>query len=78
MDILSIISITASIISIILAIVSIVYTCKTNKNTEKLLDDIRRQNNKLVDKINYELSKDNYDEVNIAHLRKRNVTALHK
>ena len=65
------IGIISTIISIILGFVSIVYTYTSGESTIKALDEIRIENRRLVDKINYELCKDNYNEVNIESLSKK-------
>lgn len=56
----------STIISIVLGAESIIYTFFSGKKTLENLDDIKTQYASLVNKINHELSKDNYDEENIA------------
>lgn len=63
------ISAVSTIISIALGLVSIVYTYISGKETMETLEEIKRQNSKLVDKINYEISKDNYNERNIEYIK---------
>lgn len=65
------VGIVSTIISIVLGFVSIVYTYISGQDTLKTLNEIRNENSKLVEKINYELSKNNYDETNINTLLKK-------
>ena len=60
----------ATVISIVLGVVSIVYTYVSGKETMHVLNEIRKENLKLVEKINYELSKSNFNEENINNIRK--------
>lgn len=66
----NVIGIISTILSIILGVVSIIYTYISGKETMNVLEEIKRQNSRLVDKINYELSKDNYNDKNIEYIRK--------
>lgn len=59
----------STIISIVLGVVSIIYTYVSGEHTIKTLEEIERQNRKLVDKINHELSKDNFNEKNIEYIQ---------
>ena len=58
----------STVISILLGIYSIIYTYVSGQETLKLLQDIKERERRLVDKINHELSKDNYDRDNINSL----------
>lgn len=59
----------STVISIVLGLVSIVYTYVSGREMQITLDEIKKQNSRLVDKINYELSKDNYNEKNIEYIK---------
>lgn len=61
----------ATMLSILLAYISIRYTQKTNDESQAVLQDIREQNSKLVDKINLELRKNNFNDSNIASIEKK-------
>lgn len=68
----------STVISIVLGLVSIVYTYKSGEETLMMFDEIKGilketkdQNRRLVEKINYELSKENYDKENIDSIRRR-------
>lgn len=60
----------STIISIVLGVVSIGYSYFSGKKTDETLGNIKSQNEKLVAKINYELSRDNYDQNNIDAIRR--------
>lgn len=66
----SAVGVVSTIISIVMGMVSIVYTYVSGKETMTALEEIKKQNSRLVDKINYELSKNNYNEENIEYIRK--------
>lgn len=66
-----VVSIASTIISIILGLISIVYTYVSGEETLKTLNEIKKENRSLVEKINYELAKNNYDEANIESLLKK-------
>ena len=66
----------ATAVSIILGVASIIYSlianessARANQETLKILDEIKEQNRRLVEKIHKELSKDNFNEQNIEYLR---------
>ena len=59
----------STIVSIALSIISMVNSCITENKTSKILEDIKQQNTRLVDMINYTLGKDNYDDNNINSLK---------
>ena len=63
------IGIISTIVSIALSIISMVNSCITENKTSKILEDIKQQNTRLVDMINYTLGKDNYDDNNINSLK---------
>lgn len=67
-DISSMFSTISTIISIILGAGSFVYTYVSGEETLNHLDEIKSQNDRLVSKINYELSKENYDNNNIENI----------
>lgn len=67
-DISSMFSTISTIISIILGAGSFVYTYVSGEETLNHLDEIKSQNDRLVSKINYELSKENYDNNNIENV----------
>lgn len=69
-DLASLLGNISTVISIILAISSFIYSFISGEQTLKLLDEIRAQNSSLVDRINFELSKDNYDKKNIENIDK--------
>jgi amino acid permease len=58
----------STIISIALSIISMINSCVTEKKTSETLNDIINQNTKLVEMINHQLSKDNYDKRNLESL----------
>lgn len=64
------ISVASTIISIILGFISIVYTYVSGEETLKTLKEIKKENHSLIQKINHELTKNNYDEANIDSLLK--------
>lgn len=66
------VSTVSTSISVVLGIISILYTYVSGEETLKALNEIRRENQSLVQKINYELAKNNYDEENISNLLKKN------
>ncbi len=67
-EISSCIGMISTIVSILLAIFSFVYTYISGKETLDNLDEIKRQNYILVQKINDELSKSNYNDNNIENI----------
>lgn len=67
-DISSMVSTISTIISIILGAGSFVYTYVSGEETLNHLDEIKSQNDRLVSKINQELSKENYDKNNIENI----------
>ena len=64
-SIASILGVISTIVSIVLGIMSIGYTFISGQKTLENLDHIQTQYSSLVEKINRELSSDNYDEGNI-------------
>lgn len=62
------IGVFSTIISIVLGLVSIIYTYISGEKTIQVLDEIEKQNKSLVNKIVFELSDSNFDEVNIESL----------
>lgn len=62
-------SIVSTALSIVLALISIVYTYISGQNTLKNLNDMKQQYDSLVQKINYELSKNNQNDANIDNVR---------
>lgn len=69
-DTASAIGTLSTIISTLLSVVSILYTYISGDKTNKLLDDIDKQNKLLSKKIQLELIEKNFDEENIDNLRK--------
>ena len=67
-DISSMFSTISTIISIILGARSFVYTYVSGEETLNHLHEIKSQNDRLVSKINQELSKENYDKNNIENI----------
>lgn len=65
----SAVGIVSTIISIIMGMISIVYTYISGKETMSTLIEIKKQNKSLVDKINHELSKDNFNDNNIDYIK---------
>ncbi len=61
----SILGVVSTIVSLVLSVVSIFYTFISGQKTLENLDHIKTQYSALVEKINHELSSDNYDEENI-------------
>ena len=59
----------STIISIVLGLVSIIYTYISGKETMETLEGIKMQNRRLVDKINHEISKGNFNEDNIEYIK---------
>lgn len=59
----------STIISIVLGIVSMLYTYISGKETVETLEEMKRQNRRLVDKINHEISKGNFNEDNIEYIK---------
>lgn len=57
--------ILSTLVSIGLAIAAMEYTYRTSEETAKLLERIEKQNQRLVDKINRDLTSDNFDEANV-------------
>ena len=64
-DLASTIGIISTIVSIILAMGSFIYSFISGEKTLQYLNEIKAQNDALVDRLNYELSKANYGQKNI-------------
>lgn len=60
----------STIISIALGVVSMAYSCYSSVKTDKTLTAIKENNDALVEKIKYELSKENYGKKNIESVLK--------
>ena len=65
----SVLGVVATIMSVALSLFSIDYTCRTNEKTSELLDTIRNQNKKLVDKINTSQVCNNFGDNNLEYIR---------
>lgn len=65
MELASTIGIISTIVSIILAMSSFIYSFISGEKTLQYLNEIKAQNDALVDRLNYELSKANYGQKNI-------------
>lgn len=64
-DLASTIGSISTIVSIILAMGSFIYSFISGEKTLQYLNEIKAQNDALVDRLNYELSKANYGQKNI-------------
>ncbi len=62
-------SMIATIASLVLSVASIVFSYTTNKSTESLLEEIQRNNSTLIERLNIELARDNYNRSNIDDTR---------
>lgn len=69
-DLANSIGIISTIISILLAVISGVYTLVSGEKTLRYLDEIKKQNSDLIDRLNYELSKENFGKNNIENIKK--------
>ncbi|MGN1101171.1 MAG: hypothetical protein ACI4RG_03200 [Huintestinicola sp.] len=58
------VGVVSTIWSIILSAISLAYTYISGLQTLKTINDIKRQNDALVEEITHERSKDNYDDTN--------------
>ena len=61
----SVIGIISTVVSIILAMGSFIYSFISGEKTLQYLNEIKAQNDALVERLNYELSKANYGQKNI-------------
>ena len=61
----SMIGIISTVVSIILAMGSFMYSFISGEKTLQYLNEIKEQNDALVERLNYELSKANYGQKNI-------------
>lgn len=64
-DLASVVGTISSIVSIILGMSSFIYSFVSGEKTLQYLDEIKAQNDALVQKLNYELSKANYGQKNL-------------
>lgn len=58
------VGVASTVLSIILSAFSLAYTYISGLQTLKTINDIKRQNDTLVEEITHERSKDNYDDAN--------------
>ena len=64
-DLASTIGTISTVISIILGISSFVYSFLSGEKTLQYLDEMKAQNDSLVERINMELAKNNYGRKNV-------------
>ena len=64
-DLALVVGTISSIVSIILGMSSFIYSFVSGEKTLRYLDEIKAQNDALVQKLNYELSKANYGQKNL-------------
>lgn len=64
-DLASTIGMVSTIVSIILGMGSFIYSFVSGEQTLQYLNEIKAQNDTLVERLNYELSKANYGQKNI-------------
>lgn len=62
----STVGVISTIVSIVLGAISIIYTFFSGQKSLETLNNMEKQYDALVKKINQEISKDNYDKENIA------------
>ena len=67
-DLASMIGMISTIVSIILAMGSFVYSFISGEKTLQYLNEIKAQNDALIERLNYELSKANYGQKNIENI----------
>lgn len=65
------IGVVSTLVSIVLGLVSITYTYQSSQEQTETLAEMRQQYKSLVNKINDELCKSNYDENNIDSLYRK-------
>ena len=64
-DLASTVGIISTIVSIVLGMSSFIYSFISGEKTLQYLNEIKAQNDALVERLNYELSKANYGQKNI-------------
>ena len=58
----------STIVSIVLGMMSFIYSYVSGKQTLEYLNEIKEENDKLVERLNYELSKENYGDKNVENI----------